>query len=123
MKYNLEANIRKRDPFIRFLDILAFSNCEMINFTNIAKDCRINKEIVKSYFEILEDMYIGYFLYPYARRKNRQIITQTPKFYLFDIGVANYLSKYHFNGFHGILAGKAFEHYIFLELKAYQVNE
>jgi predicted AAA+ superfamily ATPase len=117
----LEANIRKRDPFIRFLDILALSHTEMINFTNIARDCGVNKATVKSYFEILEDMYIGYFLHPYAKRKNRQIVTQIPKFYLFDTGVANYLSKYTFNGFHGSEAGKAFEHYIFLEMKDYQV--
>ena len=82
----LEANIRKREPFIRFLDVLSLSHGEMINFTNIARDCGVNKATVKSYFEILEDMYIGYFLYPYTKRKNRQIVTQIPKFYLFDTG-------------------------------------
>ena len=117
----LEANIRKRETLIRFLDILAISHTEMINFTNIARDCGINKATVKSYFEILEDMYIGYFLYPYAKGKNRQIVTQIPKFYLFDTGIANYLSKYTFSGFHGSEVGKAFEHYIFLEIKAYQI--
>lgn len=117
----LEANIRKREPFIRFLDVISLSNGEMINFTNIARDCGVNKATVKSYFEILEDMYIGYFLHPYAKRKNRQIITQIPKFYLFDTGVANYLAKYTFTGFQGYDAGKAFEHYVFLELKAYIV--
>jgi predicted AAA+ superfamily ATPase len=40
---------------------------------------------------------------------------------LFDTGVANYLSKYIFNGFYESAAGKAFEHYIFLEFKAYQL--
>jgi uncharacterized protein len=117
----IEANIRKRDPFIKFLDVLSISHTEMINFTNIARDCGVNKATVKSYFEILEDMYIGYFLYPYSKRKNRQIITQIPKFYLFDTGVANYLAKYHFSDLRGSDAGKAFEHYIFLELKAYQI--
>lgn len=116
----LEANIRKREPFIRFLDVLTLSHTEMINFTNIARDCGVNKATVKSYFEILEDMYIGYFLHPYTKRKNRQIVTQIPKFYLFDTGVANYLSKYTFSEFHTSDSGKAFEHYIFLELKAYQ---
>ncbi len=116
----LEANIRKREPFIRFLDVLALSNTEPINFTNVARDCGVNKATVKRYFEILDDMYIGYFLHPYTKRKNRQIITQIPKFYLFDMGVANYLAKYRFEGFHGFEAGKVFEHYIFLELKAYQ---
>ncbi|HJK86856.1 MAG TPA: AAA family ATPase [Candidatus Megaira endosymbiont of Nemacystus decipiens] len=117
----IEANIRKKEPFIKFLDVMSLSNGEMINFTNMARDCGINKSTVKSYFEILEDMYIGYFLYPYSKRKNRQIVTQIPKFYLFDTGVANYLSKYQFNELRGIEAGRTFEHYIFLELKAYQI--
>lgn len=117
----LEANIRKREPFIKFLDVLALSHTEMINFTNIARDCGVSKTTVKSYFEILEDMYIGYFLYPYSKRKNRQIVTQIPKFYLFDTGVANYLSRFHYTELRGTESGKAFEHYLFLELKAYQI--
>ncbi len=117
----IEANIRKREPFIKFLDVLALSHTEMINFTNIARDCGVSKVTVKSYFEILEDMYIGYFLYPYSKRKNRQIITQIPKFYLFDTAVANYLARFHYTELRGTEAGKAFEHYLFLELKAYQI--
>ena len=117
----IEANIRKREPFIKFLDILALIHTEMINFTNIARDCGVNKATVRSYFEILEDMYIGYFLYPYSKRKKRQIVTQIPKFYLFDTAIANYLAKFYYRELRGIESGKAFEHYLFLELKAYQI--
>lgn len=117
----IEANIRKREPFIKFLDVMAISHTEMINFTNIARDCGVSKATVKSYFEILKDMYVGYFLYPYKKRKTRQIVTQIPKFYLFDTGVANYLSRFHYKEFRGTESGKAFEHYLFLELKAYQI--
>lgn len=109
----IEANIRKREPFIKFLDVLSISHTEMINFSNIARDCGINKTTVKSYFEILEDMYIGYFLYPFSIRKKRQIVTQIPKFYLFDTGVANYLAKFNYTELKGTEAGKSFEHYLY----------
>lgn len=43
-----------------------------------------------------------------------------PKFYLFDVGIANYLSKTRINDLKGTAAGKAFEHYIAMELVAYR---
>jgi predicted AAA+ superfamily ATPase len=65
-------------------------------------------------------MYLGYHLYPYKSHTKRQIITETPKFYLFDTGLANYLRRYEYKEMIGSEAGKAFEHYIFLELMAYK---
>ena len=115
-----EANLRKRDAFTKFMDIVGFCNGEMINFSNIARECGIDAKTVRTYFEILEDMYLGYHLYPYRSRGKRQIITEMPKFYLFDTGLANYLRKYEYKEMTGTDAGRAFEHYIFLELMAYK---
>ncbi len=115
-----EANLRKRESFARFLEVLGISNGEMINCNNIARDCGVDAKTVRTYFEILEDMYLGYHLYPYRSRSKRQIITETPKFYLFDTGLANYLRRYQYTEMAGIEAGKAFEHYVFLELMAYK---
>ncbi|CAG7598306.1 MAG: DUF4143 domain-containing protein [Candidatus Midichloria sp.] len=41
-----------------------------------------------------------------------------PKFYLFDIGIANYLRRYEYWDMMGEEAGRAFEHYSLLELMA-----
>ncbi|CAO5683010.1 MAG: hypothetical protein HEEMFOPI_01861 [Holosporales bacterium] len=116
---HLEAKLRKRDSFARFLDVLSFSQGEMINFTNIARDCGVDSKTVRTYFEILEDMYLGYFIYPFRQQSKRQTIQETPKFYLFDTGVSSYLKRFRFKEMVGFEAGKAFEHYIYLELKAY----
>jgi predicted AAA+ superfamily ATPase len=116
-----EANLRKRDSFARFLETLGFCQGEMINFSNIARDCGVDGKTVRTYFEILEDMYLGYFLYPYRARINRQIIQEVPKFYLFDTGIVNYLKRYEFKEMRGEEAGKSFEHYVFLELMAYKL--
>jgi len=91
-----EANLRKRDSFTRFLEVLGFCHGEMINYSNIARDCGVDRKTVRTYFEILEDIYLGYFLHPYRARINRQTIQETPKFYLFDTGIANYLKRYEF---------------------------
>ncbi|MGX6959715.1 MAG: ATP-binding protein [Rickettsia endosymbiont of Pentastiridius leporinus] len=100
------------------------SNGELINYSNIARDCGVDAKTVRTYFEILEDMYLGYHLYPYRSRSKRQIITQMPKFYLFDTALANYLRKYEYREMIGSDAGRAFEHYVFLELIAYKyLNE
>jgi predicted AAA+ superfamily ATPase len=117
----VEANIRKRDSFSRFLDVLGFAQGEMLSYTNIARDCGVDSKTVRTYFEILEDMYLGYFLYPYRTISKRQTIQETPKFYLFDTGVATYLRRFEFKEMVGPEAGKAFEHYIFLELMAYKL--
>lgn len=119
-----EANLRQRERFAKFLDVAAISNGEMIVYNNIARECCIDAKTVNTYFEIMEDMYLGYHLYPYRKKVKRQIITETPKFYLFDTGVANYLKKFKFNEMTGTDVGKAFEHYVFLELMAYKnLNE
>jgi predicted AAA+ superfamily ATPase len=119
-----EANLRDRDRFAKFLDVIAISNGEMIIYNNISRECGIDAKTVRTYFEVMEDMYLGYHLYPFRKRVKRQIITETPKFYLFDIGIANHLLRYKFNGMVGTVAGKMFEHYVFLELMAYKnLNE
>jgi len=44
----------------------------------------------------------------------------TPKFYLFDVGVLNFLAKRNINILKGTEAGEAFAHYILMELMAYK---
>ncbi|KYP98204.1 ATPase [Rickettsia endosymbiont of Proechinophthirus fluctus] len=71
----------------------------MINYSNIARDCGVDAKTVRTYLEILEDIYLGYHLYPYRSLSKRQIITEMPKFYLFDTALSkNYLRKYGISG-------------------------
>ncbi|WP_032114149.1 ATP-binding protein [Candidatus Paracaedibacter symbiosus] len=118
---HMEANLRSSQGFTRFLDVLGFSQGELLNYSNIARDCAVDAKTVKTYFEILVDMYLGYFLHPFSKKVSRQIIKETPKFYLMDTGLSHYLKRYNFVDFKGSEAGKAFEHYIFLELIAHKM--
>lgn len=115
-----EANIRNRESFSSFMNVIGSTNAEIINYSNIARDCGIDSKTVKAYFEILEDMYLGYQIYPLKSSQKRQIITASSKFYLFDTGLANYLRGYTYQNMLGVDAGKSFEHYFFLELIAYK---
>lgn len=114
-----EAKIRNVQSFTRFLEIAAFSNGEMLNYTNIAADCGVSAPTVKEYFQILEDTMIGRFLPSFQKKPKRRVI-QSPRFYYFDVGIANYLLKRHRIEFGSEAFGKAFEHYIYHELYAHR---
>ena len=113
-----EAKIRNITSFSRFLEAAAFSNGEMVNFSNIASDCGISSPTVKEYFQILEDTMTGRFLQSFQKKPKRRVIT-APKFYYFDVGVAGYLLKRGRieNGSEAF--GKAFEHFIYNEIYAH----
>lgn len=113
-----EAISRKLNSFSRFLEVAAFSNTEMVVYKNIAQDCGIDHRTVKEYFEILQDTLIGYLIPGFSATQKRRAIL-APKFYYFDVGVANYLCNRK-NIVQGTDAfGHAFEHLIIQELTAY----
>ncbi len=113
-----EAKIRNISAFGRFLEAAAFSNGEMVNFTNIAADCGVSAISVKEYFQILEDTLIGRYLPSFQKKPKRRVI-QAPKFYFFDIGITNHLLKRGRIEMGSESFGNAFEHFIYQELCAH----
>jgi len=113
-----EAKIRNITSFSRFLEAAAFSNGEMVNYSNIATECGVSSPTVKEYFQILEDTMTGRFLQSYQKKPKRRVIL-APRFYYFDIGVANYLLKRGRIEQGSEAFGKAFEHFIYQEIYAH----
>lgn len=113
-----EAKIRNISAFTKFLEAAAFSNGEMVNYTNIASECGVSSTTVKEYFQILEDTLIGRFVPSFQKKPKRRVIT-APKFYYFDVGIANYLLKRGQIAFGSEAFGSAFEHFIYQELNAH----
>jgi predicted AAA+ superfamily ATPase len=113
-----EAVTQNIPAFSEFLRVAAITSSELINYMNIARETGVSHKVIRTYFDILEDTYLGFRIPPWKRSKNRRMII-TEKFYLFDVGVANYLSRRQ-PRIGSPEFGKAFEHYILMELKAYQ---
>lgn len=119
-----EGSVRNLRAFLKFLDLMAYSQGEIINFSNIARDCAVDAKTVKGYFEILQDMLLGVFLEPYTKTPGRDVMVAHPKFYFFDVGIANLLAQRKISELKGSEAGRAFEHYLFYEINAYkQLND
>jgi predicted AAA+ superfamily ATPase len=112
-----EALTRNIPAFSRFLEIAALSNGEILNYTNIARECGVSSPTVKEYFQILEDTLIGRQLPAFRKRKKRRLIT-SPKFYFFDLSPIIQLTRRVQVLPGSELFGRAFEHYIWMEITA-----
>jgi len=110
-----EARIRNIQSFSRFLEVAAFSNGEIVNYSNIASECGVSGPTIKEYFQILVDTLVGRFLPSYQKRPKRRVIL-SPKFYYFDIGISNYLLKRGKIEQGSESFGHAFEHFIYHEI-------
>jgi predicted AAA+ superfamily ATPase len=113
-----EAKIRNINAFNLFLEAAAFSNGEIINYTNIASECGVSSVTVRDYFQILEDTLIGRFVPSFQKKPKRRVIL-APKFYYFDVGIANYLLKRGSIEIGSEAFGNALEHFIYQELYAH----
>jgi len=113
-----EALVRKLDYFIRFLDIIGLQNGEELHFQSISSDAGVPVKTIQNYIQILEDTLIGFQLPAYLQTKKRKAITRS-KFYFFDIGIVNTLSKRTEILSGSELFGKVFEHFLVLEIRAY----
>ena len=113
-----EAVVRNLPSFNRFLEAAALTSGEMLVYNNIAADCGVSSVTVKSYFDILVDTLFGYIVPAYTKVVKRKLI-QAPKFYMFDVGVTNYLLRRSHLRQGSPEYGHAFEHLIIQELIAY----
>ena len=113
-----EAITRNVQAFAEFLDLIALSNGQEINFESLASDCQVSTSTLKNYMQILEDTLIGFKLPAFTKTKKRKAISRA-KFYLFDVGVVNSLCRRGEIVIGGELFGPAFEHFIVAEMRAY----
>jgi uncharacterized protein len=113
-----EGLVRNLPVFSGFLNAAALSDGDLVNFSNIARDCGVSNNTVKGHFGILEDTLIGRWLPAFTKRPKRRVIG-APKFYFSDVGVVNFLARRGRLEAGGELYGKAFENWVFHELSAY----
>ena len=118
MKFSWRDWCASLPAFTRFLQAMALSNGEVLNYTKIGNDCQVAPSTVTEYVQILEDTLLGSLLLPCTASRQRKA-TRTAKFYFFDTGVARTLADIERIERNSSLYGKSFEHFIYMELRAY----
>lgn len=81
-----EGLTRNLPLFTRFLETASFSQGEVLNYTEIAREISSNRHTVSNFFDILEDLLISVRIPVFRKRAKRSLVAH-PKFYFFDTGV------------------------------------
>jgi predicted AAA+ superfamily ATPase len=114
-----ESLTRNVPAFSRFLQVVGLTHGRQLNYANVARECGVAASTVRSYFQILQDTLLGFEL-PAWRQVVKRRLTETAKFYLFDVGVANSLNPELREVREGSdVYGRAFEHLLINEVRAY----
>lgn len=113
-----EQIVRKLEPFAKFLQVAGQSSGKIVNYSSIAGDVGVSDQTIKSYFQILEDTLLGFFI-PAFNESIRKSQGKSPKFYFYDTGILRGLkrtidqplteSTYEY--------GDLFEHFIIQEIR------
>ena len=111
-----EGLVRNLPAFSDFLAAASFSDAEIVNQLNIARECRVSASTVANYFEILTDTLLGHWLKAYTKRPKRRVI-QAPKLYFTDVGIVNHLARRGHMVPGSELFGKAFESWVHHEMR------
>lgn len=82
----VEQLVRNVNGFRGFLEVAAQMNGKSINFSKIARDSGVDSKTVTSFFQILEDTLLGFWL-PGFHRSVRKAQKLQPKFFIFDLGI------------------------------------
>jgi len=120
LEVQAEGLVRGVEPFSRFLTAAALCCGEQVVFDRLAADAAVPPRTVREYFQVLEDTLTGFLLRPFRARRPRRKPVARAKFYLFDPGVANALAGVTHVRPGSPAFGRALEHLIFCELRAWQ---
>jgi uncharacterized protein len=111
-----EGLIKDWAAFSRFLRLAALESGQLVNYAKIAKDAGITAPTVKSHYQLLEDMFVGFHVQAFSGSARKHVLS-TPRFYFFDLGVRHAAAGLA-NTRDTVLAnpGPVFEHWVGIEL-------
>ncbi|OGF59341.1 MAG: ATPase [Candidatus Fischerbacteria bacterium RBG_13_37_8] len=81
-----EGLTRNLGAFARFLEAASFSQGSVLNISEVARECAVERKVVENYFAILEDLLIGNRVPVFFRHAKRRLVAHS-KFYFFDTGI------------------------------------
>lgn len=118
------ANIGDAHVFLKFLRAAAARTGQLLNMSDMARDCGISPMTARNWLSILETSGIIYLLEPYHNNVSSRLV-KTPKLYFLDTGLCAYLTEWSSPETleAGAMSGAILETYIFTEiLKSYWHN-
>jgi len=89
----MEGLVRNIGGFSRFLEAISFSHGSVLNISNVARECEVERKTVEGYIAILEDLLLAFRIPVFSKHAKRKVISH-PKFYYFDTGVYRSLRPY-----------------------------
>ena len=81
-----EAIVKDWAAFARFLQLAATESGQTVNYAKISREAGVSLPTVKSYYQLLEDMFVGFRVSAFSHSARKNLLS-TPRFYLFDLGV------------------------------------
>ncbi|MBI4516645.1 MAG: ATP-binding protein [Deltaproteobacteria bacterium] len=83
-----EALVKNWPAFARFLQLAAAEAGQMINYAGVSREAGVSLPTVKSYYQLLEDMFLGFRVTAFSGSPRKSLLS-TERFYFFDVGVRN----------------------------------
>ncbi len=83
-----EALVKNWPAFARFLQLAAAEAGRMINYAGISREAGVSLPTVKTYYQLLEDMFMGFRVTAFSGSPRKSLLS-TERFYFFDVGVRN----------------------------------
>ena len=81
-----EGLVRNVGAFSRFLEAVSFSHAGVLNLSNLARECQVDRKAAAAYLEVLQDLLLAFTLPVFTRRAQRRM-SMHPKLYLMDAGL------------------------------------
>lgn len=84
------VNIRDLSLFQRFLRSCAAHTSQILNLSDMARECGISHNTARAWLSTLEKSHIVFFLRPHSRNYHKRLV-KTSKLYFYDTGLASWL--------------------------------
>ena len=81
-----EALVKDWGAFVNFLRLAAHESGQIVNCAAISREAGVSQPTVKSHYQLLEDMFIGFHVPAYSRSPRKNLLS-TPRFFFFDLGI------------------------------------
>lgn len=123
LKTYIERDIKKLTQvademqFLQFISIAAARTGQLVNYSDISKDCGISEVTAKKWLSLLVSSGLVYLLQPYSANIEKRVV-KTAKLYFMDTGLAAYLTRWSNPDVmqSGAMAGAFFETYVISEI-------